>query len=64
MTTLANERGGTTLSHAAELGCVVERLIALAHEAHGMDRAVHGRVNDAIATRLMEHRARQPHSRR
>src|SRR5882724_1513983 len=32
MTTLANERGGTTLSHAAELGRVVDRLIALAHE--------------------------------
>lgn len=56
MTTLANERGGTTLSHAAELGCVVERLIALAHErTDGQGRPMAS--DDAIATRLMEHRA-------
>ena len=56
MMTLANERGGTTLSHAAELGRVVDRLIALAHERTD----VNGRPmvkNEAIAARLMEHRA-------
>jgi alkylation response protein AidB-like acyl-CoA dehydrogenase len=56
MTTLASERGGTTLSHVAELCCVVDRLIALAHERTDAD----GRrlsSNAAIAARLMEHRA-------
>ena len=56
MTTLANERGGTTLSHAAELGRIVDRLIALAHER--TDAAGRPMVkNEAIAARLMEHRA-------
>jgi alkylation response protein AidB-like acyl-CoA dehydrogenase len=56
MTTLANERGGTTLSHAAELGHIVDRLIALARErtdTNGRPMA----QNEAIAARLAEHRA-------
>jgi alkylation response protein AidB-like acyl-CoA dehydrogenase len=56
MTTLTNERGGTTLSHAAELSHVVERLISLAHErTDGNGRSLAS--NEAIAARLAEHRA-------
>lgn len=56
MTTLANERGGTALSHACDLATMVEELIELAHETIGPN----GRpmaTNEAIARRLIEHRA-------
>lgn len=56
MTTLANERGGTTLSHAAELGRIVDRLITLAHDR--TDAQGRPMIQDrAIAERLIEHRA-------
>jgi alkylation response protein AidB-like acyl-CoA dehydrogenase len=56
MSTLANERGGTTISHAAELVHIVDRLIALAYER--TDASGRPMVkNEAIAARLMEHRA-------
>jgi alkylation response protein AidB-like acyl-CoA dehydrogenase len=56
MTTLANERGGTTLSHAAELGHIVDGLIELARthtDANGRPMV----RNEAIAAKLAEHRA-------
>jgi alkylation response protein AidB-like acyl-CoA dehydrogenase len=56
MGTLASERGGTTLSHGADLARTVEDLIQLARDR--VDE--NGRPlirNEALATRLAEHRA-------
>ena len=56
MTTLANERGGTTLSHAAELCTIVEELVELARERTDANGRPMIR-NEAIAAKLTEHRA-------
>lgn len=56
MGTLASERGGTTLSHGADLARTVEDLIALAGER--VDETGRPLIrNEALANKLAEHRA-------